>query len=474
MHTLVISLVLLALGAGILLPGPAHGQEAEQIRKELEQLRRLQEQNQRTIEALSERLRRLEARPPAPVTTPPTPAPATVVEAPSAPTPPSPMTLLAPRQPFSLYGQRGAGQLLFDMGVTGDFILSVAPHNVEKAGAGTFGSLENRFFPREVELNFFGQIDPFAFAEVRIEAGEEEPGPETSVSLAEATITLLALPAGLQAKLGQMRSRFGLTNVIHEHDLPFIDRPNVLRNFFGDEGLTEKGVELTWLPDLPFYLEGLVGVFNGDNETAFGYGRITQPLVTGRLRTFIEASDTGAIQLGISGAHGQTRERLGSTILGFDAKYKYRPDGWLHPLLTLSGEALYSIRSVDESSDVDVAIDTDGDGIPDSVETTTITSKSTRDAFGWYLHGAVQPFRRWELAARYDSSQFPDRPGYEWAIQPYVSFFPSEFLRFRLGYKHTERDRRSLFADNEATARIVDELLFQATFILGAHPAHPF
>src|SRR5207245_4910917 len=106
-----------------------------------------------------------------------------------------------------------------------------------------------------------------------------------------------------------------LTTPIHEHDLAFVDRPKLLRTFFGDEGLVEKGVEVTWLPDfLPFYLEALAGVFNGDNSTAFGYGRITQPLVTGRLRTFFELSDTSAIQLGISGATGQTPDRLSSPI----------------------------------------------------------------------------------------------------------------------------------------------------------------
>jgi hypothetical protein len=59
-------------------------------------------------------------------------------------------------------------------------------------------------------------------------------------------------------------------------------------------------------------------------------------------------------------------------------------------------------------------------------------------------------------------------------VEPYVAFMPTEFLRFRLGYKHTERDKRDAFGDNGASARIVDELLLQATFILGAHPAHPF
>jgi hypothetical protein len=59
-------------------------------------------------------------------------------------------------------------------------------------------------------------------------------------------------------------------------------------------------------------------------------------------------------------------------------------------------------------------------------------------------------------------------------VQPYLSFMPSEFLRFRLGYKHTERSHRDGINLNNSSARQVDEILFQATFILGAHPAHPF
>jgi hypothetical protein len=94
----------------------------------------------------------------------------------------------------------------------------------------------------------------------------------------------------------------------------------------------------------------------------------------------------------------------------------------------------------------------------------------------------VQPFRvgplsRWSAGFRYDWTQYPVNPGKEWAVQPYLSFMPSEFLRFRLGYKHTERSEccsYSGFTDNGGSARKVDEILFQATFILGAHPAHPF
>jgi hypothetical protein len=69
--------------------------------------------------------------------------------------------------------------------------------------------------------------------------------------------------------------------------------------------------------------------------------------------------------------------------------------------------------------------------------------------------------------------QLPDR-GREWSVEPYVTFWPSEFLRFRLGYKLTERSQDSGFSTEQASARHVSELFFQATFVLGAHPAHPF
>jgi hypothetical protein len=443
------------------MPVLAQAQDAEALRRELEQLRRQQEQYQKTIDALSERLKRLEQQT-APAAAPPAAppaagAPAPVVQAPGSPptstSSPSGLDLLRPRQPFSLYQQRGSGQLLFDVGVAGDFVGNLTQRNVQKAQDGTFSGQENRFFPREVELSLFGQIDPYASGVVRIESGQETAGEEPSVNLAEAYITLLALPWGTQAKLGQMRNRYGWSNVLHEHDLPWVDRPDVYRIFFGDEGLVESGGEATWVPDfLPFYLELLGGVFNGDNETAFGFGRLTAPLATGRVRAFFELTDTMGLQIGTSVASGETPDRLRSTLVGYDLKYKYRPEGWLHPLVTLGSEGIYSLRVVEND----------------------VGDKRTRDRFGAYGWAEVQPWRRWALGTRYDWTQYPTNPGHQWAVEPYLTFSPSEFLRFRAAYKHTERSNREGFDLNGGSGRIMDEWFFQATFILGAHPAHAF
>lgn len=443
-----------------LAPAAAAAQDAAELRREIEQL-------QKELQSVTERLKRLEAQPPS-ASTPPAPTaapPATAAAA--APPPaaqPSAMDLVQPRQPFALYQQRGSGQLLFDVGLTGDFVGNLTQRNVEKAQGGTFAGQENRFFPREVELSLFGQIDPYASAVVRIEAGEETRGQDTSVSLAEANVTLLTLPYGTQAKFGQMRNRFGYSNEIHEHDLAWVDRPNVMRNFFGPDGLQEKGMEATLVPDLPFYVEALAGIFNGDNETSFGRGSLQNPLYTGRVRTFFELGDAHGLQLGVSVAAGVNEDKLPTTILGWEGRYKYRPDGWLHPLLTVTAEGLYSMH------EVSVDVDSNGDGVIDSVD------KRWRNHSGWYTGVEVQPFRRWAGGFRYDWSQYPENPGWEWAIEPYITFWPSEFLRFRLAYKHTDRSpqTREAFNLNGGSARLVDEIFFQGTFVMGAHPAHPF
>ena len=475
-------IVALAFALGLIAQAaPALAQDAEALRREMEQMRKqfeaMQEQYKKAMDMMTERLDRVEARPqtPAATTAAPTPSPpmqpgqaappATEGVAPRPPGgDPSPLDLIKPRQPFALYERRGPGQLLFDMGVTGDFVGNLTQHNVQKNQGGSFPGLENLFFPREVEVSFFGQIDPYARAEVRFEAEQDSRGGGLSVSVAEANLTLMALPYGTQLKMGLMRNRFGYLNQIHAHDWPFIDNPNVLQQFFGTEGLAESGFEATWVPPLPFYLELLGGVFNGENDVAFGRGQISNPLVTGRVRTFLDLDEWGAIQIGSSIASGQTTQEKSSNILGFDAKYKYTPAGWPHAAVTVLGEYLLSFRDL---------VVTNPEGIDQTRQ---------RDSQGFYVYGGLQPFHhgelsKWLLGFRYDRTQYPAAAGTEWAVQPFLSYYPSEFLRFRVGYKQTNRSQCCSyldFQDNGGSAKQVSEYFLQATFIMGAHPAHPF
>ena len=179
------------------------------------------------------------------------------------------------------------------------------------------------------------------------------------------------------------------------------------------------------MPPLPFYVELLGGVFNGDNETAFGFGRINKPLVTGRLRTFFELGDFGALQLGMSVANGLQPDRLNNLILGWDAKYKFTPDGWQHPAASPSaGELLYQMRKVKTETEVVTEVTDDEGGVTETTE--IISRKQTLNRVGWYLYGEVQPFRFGWLSGlsagfRYDWTEYPINPGHQWAVEPYLT-----------------------------------------------------
>src|SRR5712692_10589838 len=146
-------LVVLSFG----LTRPAHAQDADALRRELEALRQqfatVTESYERRLKALGDRLQQLERRD----------APA--VEAPTL------GDLARPRQPVGL-AQPGR-VLLFDMGVSGDFVTDFTSPTRERRHDGNFAGRENRIFPREVQVGFFGRVDPYASAVVRLSAGEE-------------------------------------------------------------------------------------------------------------------------------------------------------------------------------------------------------------------------------------------------------------------------------------------------------------
>jgi hypothetical protein len=475
----------MVLGIGLalsiaLVGAPASAQDAEALRRELEQLQHqfktMQQQYQKAIDGLTERLQRLEAKPQ--VAAAPPSAGDTGLTFPRL------SEWARPHAPFSLYAQTPAGpgvpgvaatptrrgQFLFDMGIVGDFITNITSSRVERDQVGTFAGRENRIFPREIELSFFGQVDPYARGTVIFEAAEEFEDGERALefNLAEAYLELISLPWGFQVKGGRERLRFGLLNEFHLHDRPQPDSPAVLTRFFGEEGLTENGAELVWVAPLPVYLQAIVGIFDGDNEDAFGYGSLRDPLLSARLRTFFELGPAGAIQLGASGLYGRTAEGPRASYVGVDAKYKYTPAGWSHALLTVGGELLFARRKVSSASDTGEDGEASAALIRRVRQEPGETDFEKRDAYGYYVWADVQPWKPWLFGLRYDWTEFPTGPGHEWALEPYIAWMPSEFLRFRLAYKYTTRSEFGAGPDT------LNELFLQATFILGAHPAHPF
>src|SRR5207253_10287364 len=201
------------------------------------------------------RLLKSQAAPaPSPATAPATPTEAAAQAAPVSPTPAAP---LSQAQAISLGGAGGsaAKALNPDISAIGDFI-AVAGHNPVQPSP----SLEMH----ESELGFQAIIDPYARGDFFLSFGEE------GVNLEEGYITFTALPAGFVARAGKMRAAFGKVNTLHNHVLPWVDRPLVTENLVGGEdGIDDAGFSLTRILPAPkgIFLEATGQVFRGDSGT---------------------------------------------------------------------------------------------------------------------------------------------------------------------------------------------------------------
>ncbi len=466
----------------------------DDVRKTQEEFRKLlelQQQTQRRMEELQKKLEAVEsaakAQAPPPPAAPAPPAPTPVAEVPVSPIPPG-------RLGFTLAGR----PLLFDLGATADFVGNLSSARDPLIGQRpTFIGQQNRIFPREIDVALTGVVDPYIRGDIFLEfaqEGEIENGSVTrsfKAGLEEAYLTTLSLPWGLQTRGGLMRPQFGLLNHLHAHELPQVDAPNVLTNFFGQERMTESGVEMSWVAPLPFYLELRSGVFNGDNETSFGRGSIRNPLVTGRIKTFFELADDHAIQLGVSAATGPNQGTDPTVEPGFgnrtilaggDFKYKWKPLGDPYKQFILAGEYLYShSRRIYLTDPIDP---TTGTNVCPFSPTPCIREQAIFNRHGFYVFADYQLGRQWFVGTRFDWSQFPPNPATvdqtlvtglslnpeirrharEYAIAPYLTWQVSDFFRLRAEYKHTNRN----YTKN------ADEAFLQATFTLGTHPPHPW
>src|SRR5256886_11666648 len=154
-------------------------------------------------------------------------------------------------------GGSAAKALNPDISAIGDFI-SVAGHNPVQPSP----SLEMH----ESELGFQAIIDPYARGDFFLSFGE------SGVNLEEGYITFTALPAGFVARVGKMRSAFGKVNTMHNHVLPWVDRPLVTNNLVGGEdGLDDAGFSLQRILPAPkgIFLEATGQVFRGDSDDVF-------------------------------------------------------------------------------------------------------------------------------------------------------------------------------------------------------------
>jgi len=193
------------------------------------------------IVALEGQVRLLKSQPSvaAATATPGQPSPASTASPTSAETTGTATAQAAPQEPVRLGGAGTAASKALnpDISMIGDFIGTAGKNNVVSSPAMEM---------HESELGVQAIIDPYARGDFFLSFGEE------GVNLEEGYITFTALPGGIVAKAGKMRSAFGKVNTLHNHVLPWIDRPIVSGNLVGGEdGINDAGFSVTRILPAP-------------------------------------------------------------------------------------------------------------------------------------------------------------------------------------------------------------------------------
>ncbi|MCI0403165.1 MAG: TonB-dependent receptor [Acidobacteria bacterium] len=385
------------------------------------------------LKALEGRVRQLEAELAAVRAAQQTPAPGVTTAGVTTTTAPAPVGLPgAPASQLPVYGgASAAASKIFnpDISLIGDFIGAVGRNPVRP-----LPTLEMH----ETELGLQAVIDPFARGDVFLSFGEE------GVELEEGYITFTSLPGGLLAKVGKMRSEFGVVNKLHNHNLPWIDRPLVTENLLGGEdGLNDASLSLSRLLPAPqnVFLEATVEVGRGDAADVWESSQRSDVSVLGHLRGYGDLTEETNLDLGFS--YGRGHNDFGSSFItdlyGFDATVRWKP----------LRRAIY--RSFL--------------GRTELVWSRRREPLATQSALGLYTSAEYRLSRRWTVGGRFDwSERARDASLTDKGFSAIFTYWPSEFSQLRWQYR---------FADY-AEGQQGNELLFQFLFVLGAHGAHPF
>src|SRR5258707_3341877 len=157
------------------------------------------------------------------------------------------------------------------MAVIGDFLGAAGRNRVNPGPA-----LEMH----ESEASFQAVVDPYARADFSISFGEQ------GVNLEEGFLTFTSLPGGLLTKVGKMRAAFEQVNTLHNHVLPWTDRPLVTKNLVGGEdGIDDAGISVARLIPNPWlFLEATGQVFRGDSGDLFKASKRGDLSYVGHLR----------------------------------------------------------------------------------------------------------------------------------------------------------------------------------------------
>jgi hypothetical protein len=355
------------------------------------------------------------------------------------------------------------------IGLVGDIVFSYRSKGSDETGSDRPGGFD--VWMRALELNVAASVDPFAKAYAVVTASADSATGEATFGVEEAALQTTSLPWNLELKAGRFFGEFGRLGYIHDHELPFVNRPLVLDNYIGGESQSD-GLQLNWLPPIPHYVSLTVGVgdhYGGDspNPDHPGTFRAFDGLnFWGRLSTYFDLTPDWQFETGVSGLINPKTEDRGGALLqpngistltekerrlaGFDVKLSYVPlQNNQFQSFTWGTEVLYS----------DNRYLSDPNGLPASGDEFTENVGSV----GLYSYVTYKWSRQWSAGFLFDWVQSAQNHSDETAAySPFITFALSHWNQLRLQYTHTDHNAVSGLKPDDA-------IYLQWSWIIGSH-----
>ncbi|MDB6057287.1 MAG: hypothetical protein JWO95_1131 [Verrucomicrobiales bacterium] len=354
------------------------------------------------------------------------------------------------------------------IGLVGETVFSYRSRGNDQTGSDRPGGFD--VFQRSVELNIAASVDPFAKGYAVINASADSETGEATLGVEEAAIQTTSLPYNLELKAGRFFGEFGKLSYIHDHELPFVNRPLALDQYIGGESRTD-GAQLNWLLPTSHYISLTTGFgagFGGDSplNNPGSYRRLSGFNYFGRLSTYFDLTPNVQLETGVSGLINPTTQDRGGAILqpdglatftenerqvaGADLKISWVPlQNNQYKRFDWGSEFLYSHSKFLEAPSGDPTA-------PDAFQHFV-------GSLGAYSYMTYKWHRQWSAGFLFDWVQNPMNHSDEtFAYSPYITWATSHWNQLRLQYTHTDHDPMSgLRAD--------DAIYLQWAWIIGAH-----
>ena len=351
------------------------------------------------------------------------------------------------------------------IGLVGETVFSYRSKGSDATGSDRPGGFD--VYQRSIELNVAASVDPFAKGYAVLNASADAQTGEATVGVEEAALQTTSLPWNLELKAGRFFGEFGKLSDIHDHELPFVNRPLALEEYVGGESRTD-GAQLNWLLPVPHYVSLTAGFgdgFGGDippNDPGT-YRALSGFNYFGRLSTYFDVTPNVQLETGISGLINPSTQNGGvytnsaSTlaltekerrVAGFDLKLSYVPlRNNQFQRLDWGTEVLYS----------------DSRYLFDTIPVSGNEYYGNVGSVGLYSYVTYKWHRQWSAGFLYEWVQNAENYNdVTVAYSPYITWALSHWNQLRLQYTHTDHNAVSGLHPDDA-------IYLQWAWIIGSH-----